>query len=171
VAVNGVRPTAACVLSTAVGYNEDLRRLYAILLVIVFGLPTFAPLLALGQGADTTLPMCCRRDGKHHCMLAMAASGSSQDNRSQDNRSQDNHSQIGAPQQGVRLAAMLPSERCPYGSHGLPGVAHPDWSLDTAAAVFGAVVAHPAGTPQTEALRRIALLRAHQKRGPPVSLL
>jgi hypothetical protein len=161
VAANGVRPTAACVLSTAVGYNEDLRRLYAILLVIVFGLPTFAPLLALGQGADTTLPMCCRRDGKHHCMLAMAASGSSQDNRSQ----------TGAPQQGVRLAAMLPSERCPYGSHGLPGVAHPDWSLDTAAAVFGAVVAHPAGTPQTEALRRIALLRAHQKRGPPVSLL
>jgi hypothetical protein len=171
VAVNGVRPTAACVLSTAVGYNEDLRRLYAILLVIVFGLPTFAPLLALGQGADTTLPMCCRRDGKHHCMLAMAASGSSQDDRSQDNRSQDNRSQIGAPQQGVRLAAMLLSERCPYGSHGLPGVAHPDWSLDTAAAVFGAVVAHPAGTPQTEALRRIALLRAHQKRGPPVSLL
>jgi hypothetical protein len=136
-----------------------LRRFYAIALVLALGLPIFAPLFAFGQAEDASLPACCRRDGKHHCMMLAATS------------SQDSASQIDTPQQGTNLAPTLLSERCPYGSHGLPGVAHPDWSLDTAAAIFGAIVAHPAGTPQTAALRRIAALRAHHKRGPPVTLL
>lgn len=53
-----------------------MRRLLAILLLAVFGLTTATPLLAATQDAthslDAHLPACCRRNGAHHCMMAVA---------------------------------------------------------------------------------------------------
>jgi len=46
-----------------------MRRILALLLLAVFGLPTVAPLLAMGQDIDAHLPACCRRNGAHHCMM------------------------------------------------------------------------------------------------------
>ena len=63
------------------------------------------------------------------------------------------------------------SERCPYGAKSVPSTSHPDWTLDTAQAVFAGVVAHPAVAPQTESKRRISADRSRHKRGPPASLL
>jgi hypothetical protein len=126
-----------------------VRRLLAILIAILVGLPTVTPLFALSMGDDLSRPACCRRDGKHHCMLAdMDMSGASSSNRP-----------------GFNAPSI--SERCPYGAKSVPSTSHPDWSLATAQAVFAGVVAHPAVTPQTESKRRISSDRSRQKRGPP----
>jgi hypothetical protein len=126
-----------------------VRRFYAIALLLLFVLPVIAPLLALGQGIDdTTLPACCRRDGKHNCLLRM------------------NPAMAAFAQRGPSAATVV-GERCPYGSHALPSLAHRDWSAETADAIFAGLVAHPATAPQTEARRRISALRSNQKRGPP----
>lgn len=129
-------------------YNQAVRRLLAIAIVLLLGLPTVAPLFALGTGADPNLPACCRRDGKHHCMLEMSGMTSSASSKSQ-------------------LKTVMLTERCPYGSKSLPGTPHPDWSLSTSAAIFAGVVAHPSVAPQTESQLRVSEDRSRQKRGPP----
>jgi hypothetical protein len=53
-----------------------MRRFLAILLLAAFGLPAVAPLLALGQDAEANLPLCCRRNGAHHCTMGMAQDSS-----------------------------------------------------------------------------------------------
>jgi hypothetical protein len=47
-----------------------VRRLLSLVLLAVFSLPLILPALALGQGPDSNLPACCRRNGKHHCMMS-----------------------------------------------------------------------------------------------------
>jgi hypothetical protein len=126
-----------------------VRRLLAILIALLVGLPTVSPLFALSTGDDLSRPACCRRDGKHHCMLVdMDMSGASSTDR-------------------TGFSAPSVSERCPYGANSVPTTAHPDWTLDTAQAIFAGVVAHPAVAPQTESKRRISAERSRHKRGPP----
>lgn len=50
-------------------YNPYMRRLLAILLLVVSGLPLVPSLMAATQVAngDAHLPACCRRHGAHHC--------------------------------------------------------------------------------------------------------
>jgi hypothetical protein len=129
-----------------------VRRLLAILIAILVGLPAVTPLFALATGDDPGRPACCRRDGKHHCMLVdMQTSGSAASSRSG----------FGAP---------AVSERCPYGAKSAPAKPHSDWSLDIAQAIFAGVVTHPSVAPQTESKRRISADRSRHKRGPPASL-
>lgn len=46
-----------------------MRRVFSILLILVFGL---GPLSATLQARDDrTLPACCRRNGAHHCSMAV----------------------------------------------------------------------------------------------------
>ena len=130
-----------------------MRRLLAILIAILVGLPAVSPLFALVTGDDPSRPACCRRDGKHHCMLAdMDMSGTAYRSR-------------------PGFSAPTLSERCPYGAKSTPATQHPEWTLQTAQAVFAGVVAHPAVTPQTESKRRISADRSRHKRGPPASRL
>jgi hypothetical protein len=50
-----------------------MRRTLALLLVALFSISLFTPLFAADQRSN--LPVCCRRDGAHHCsMPAPAAS-------------------------------------------------------------------------------------------------
>jgi len=44
-----------------------MRRTLALLLVALFSVPLFTPLLAADQRRE--LPACCRRDGQHHCSM------------------------------------------------------------------------------------------------------
>jgi hypothetical protein len=54
-----------------------MRRILAITLLIAFGSPLAVPLLASaadlqGKDAQSKLPICCRRNGNHHCAQTMA---------------------------------------------------------------------------------------------------
>jgi len=50
---------------TRIGYHIRLRRISAFLLLAVFSFGLLAP--AFAAGADSNLPSCCRRAGRHHC--------------------------------------------------------------------------------------------------------
>lgn len=128
-----------------------MRRLGSILLLAVFFLPLLSPLLALGQDADVGLPLCCRRNGAHHCAMSM---------RERTERA-DHHPEFQSPLQS-----------CPYCPVTVAPV-HPDplSSPGTSQAIFAGIVSHPANTPQTESKWRIARDRSRQKRGPPASAL
>ena len=49
-----------------------MRRFIAITLLTIFGLPFASSLFALTPKSDANLPACCRRNGKHHCMMTAA---------------------------------------------------------------------------------------------------
>jgi hypothetical protein len=51
--------------------RSEMRRALASLLLVVFSLPLFAPLLV--ASAVSELPACCLRDGKHRCAMGGAA--------------------------------------------------------------------------------------------------
>ena len=128
-----------------------MRRLISILLLAVFGLPFLLPMLAMGQDAEAGLPACCRRNGKHHCMMSM-------DERGKLVVSHD-------PQ------FQAPAEKCPYcPSSVAPAQPNPLAAPMTAAAIFGDLVSHPTGFAQTEAKRRISRDRSNGKRGPPTQI-
>jgi hypothetical protein len=54
-----------------------MRRILAITLLLAFGSPLAIPLIASAtdlqsKDAQSNLPACCRRNGKHHCDMTMA---------------------------------------------------------------------------------------------------
>jgi hypothetical protein len=118
-----------------------MRRIRAILLVVVYGFTLLGPDAFAGL-ADRKLPTCCRSNGKHHCTLAKTEGGSS-----------DQSFQPG---------------RCPLygGEQAMPPVPIAA-TIKLSAGIFGAVLSHPATHPQTAALHRFSFDRSGQKRGPP----
>ena len=126
-----------------------MRRFFSILLLAVFGLPLVSPLFALGKNAEAGLPACCRKDGKHHCMMSMSERAK-------------------LPQDDPQWSA--PTERCPYYPQATIA-SHKDLFTPSASdAVFASLVNHPSGVAQTESKRRISRDRSRQKRGPPTIL-
>ena len=125
-----------------------MRKLVSILLLAVFGLPFALPMLAMGQNGEAGLPACCRRNGKHHCMMSMNGSGE---------LVVIHDSQFKAP-----------AEKCPYcPSSVAPAQPNPLAAPQAAAAIYGSLVSHPTGFAQIEAKRRISRDRSNGKRGPP----
>jgi hypothetical protein len=121
-----------------------MRRFLAILLLAAFGLPAVAPLLALGQDADANLPLCCRRNGAHHCTMGMAPDSS-------------------APAVSARCASFpQPSAVAPL----LKLTA-----LTTAQPLFKLPNATLTSPTQAETQRRISRERSRQTRGPPPETL
>jgi len=120
-----------------------MRRVLAWLLLAVFSFPLIAP--AMFADAESQLPECCRRGGKHHCAMAMDEA---------------------APAPGVTLRSVR--QRCPLYSGALSAPGEYAAVLKSAGAVFGALVSHPATQLQVEAGYRISFSRSAQKRGPPV---
>jgi hypothetical protein len=53
--------------------RSGMRRALASLLLAVFSLPLFAPLVIANPASE--LPACCLRDGKHHCAMGGPQSG------------------------------------------------------------------------------------------------
>lgn len=125
-----------------------MRKLISILLLAVFGLPFLLPMLAMGQDAEAGLLACCRRDGKHHCMMSMDERG----------KLVISHE----PQ------FKAPTEKCPYcPSSVTPAQPNPLAAPPIEAAIYGDFFSHPAGFTQTETRRRISRDRSNGKRGPP----
>jgi hypothetical protein len=127
-----------------------LRRLLSILLFGATLLPLIAPMLSTGAVAESTLPACCRRGGKHHCAMSaeeralMMGDGASK---------------------AVRVTAPL--DQCPYRQHSLGAVHLQVFTPETTAARSVGVLQRLSAAAQAECLRRISFDRSRQKRGPP----
>ncbi|WP_176441779.1 hypothetical protein [Granulicella rosea] len=121
-----------------------MKRILSILVLLLFGLPLAAPLLALAQDAplEAATHACCRRGGAHHCMSPETSAN---------------------PGAGLRA----PLERCPYAPASVVATGRQMLVPGASAAIFAELVSHPAVHAQTESRRRIALDRARRKRGPP----
>lgn len=126
---------------------EALRKLLAITLLALFGLPFASSLLALTPRGDSNLPACCRKNGKHHCMMGMEERRASM---------------------GDSPVFHAPIDKCPYAPAALLSGPHPTVAGVPSAQIFFAdLVSHPTASAQTESKRRISRDRSRQKRGPP----
>ncbi|MBB5066623.1 hypothetical protein [Granulicella mallensis] len=117
-----------------------MRRALTLLLLAVFGLPTVAPLLAMGQDTDSHLPICCRRNGDHHCAMGMS--------------------------QPTTTPAV--SARCPHFPQ--PTVPSPTGTfaaLVTPAQLVQIDLSILAAPQRADTQRRISRERSRHKRGPP----
>ena len=125
-----------------------MRRIVGICLVLLYWL---GPLMALvPASAESRLPACCRRGGRHHCMMNMAERAALE----------DGHTHWSAP-----------ASKCPIFPDQLRA-AHTPLSLYQSIPVsFISFASHPNGVAQSESKRRISLDRSRSKRGPPESQL
>ena len=129
-----------------------MKRVTAILLFAALLLPFALPAFALGQDADAGVPICCRRNGAHHCAMSVGE-----------------RAQMSANESAAGTSTWhAPRERCPFCPSTAPAFSHID-SLTRAASevIFLPAFGKPTGLPQTESRRRIARDRSRQKRGPP----
>ena len=121
-----------------------MRRLLAAaaLAWINFTLVYMAISFAFGAGPVSSLPMCCRRDGKHACSLIAQS-----------------------PFSGPTFQAA----RCPLypGARAVPAQAKAS-GLNPFVTVHAAIASRAAAQPRTKARYRMSYSRAGQKRGPPV---
>jgi hypothetical protein len=123
-----------------------MRKLLSILLLVVFGLPVAAPLFAGTADGEALRPACCRKNGKHHCMMNMGE-----------------HSQLA--QRDPRFNA--PAEKCPYHPWDVVVSRSNLYTAPLSGAIFASLVSHPTGVAQTESKRRISRDRSRLERGPP----
>ena len=122
-----------------------MRRTIALALTVIFSWTLIAPIL--GPGAGANLPSCCRRNGKHHCMM----------------RGME-------PAAGDRKGFTSVSEKCPCPPAATFAVHSPVFKPEAGKRFCAQVVTYQARASRTEALRNISFLRSHPKRGPPSPL-
>ncbi|WP_083345753.1 DUF2946 family protein [Terriglobus roseus] len=123
-----------------------MRKLLAILLLVVFGLPLASSLFALTPRSEASLPACCRRAGMHHC-TQMAQ---------QDEQPTDH-----------RHVSVL-QEKCPCCPAVLSlGTGTNLLAPPSAPLLFTALQGQSTVVTQAELSQRIAHDRARGKRGPP----
>ena len=129
---------------------SPLRKLLAIALLVAFGLPFASSLFALTPKSKVNLPACCRRNGKHHCVMSIPE---------RQNATND----------GTQFSA--PPDKCPYCPSSIAaGHTNPLASGAHTASARVCVSSHPTGLVQTESKRRISRDRSRQKRGPPIPI-
>jgi len=120
-----------------------MRRFWAILLVVFSSFSLIAPVVFFSD-ADSPLPACCRRNGKHACAMLASQSGPS-----------------GASAQAARCPLFPATKAMPGRTASVPG---------NRQAIFAGLVSNPAAHPQIEAQYRICHSRAGLERGPPTPL-
>jgi hypothetical protein len=127
-----------------------MRRILAITLFAVLAMPAILPLAVPAANDESQLPICCRRDGKHHCAMLETATTAME-----------------LQSQGLSLRSQ--PAPCPYRSSKIT-LAHSFGFYPPATfAFYAAVIEHPAVQQQTNLRRLISEARCHQKRGPPAS--
>jgi len=117
-----------------------VRRLLAISLLLLLMVPAVLPLFG-AKAVEATLPACCRRNGKHHCMMYMAWM--------------------------QERAFRTVHEKCPYDIAPPAVMVLPPFKPSAPASIFAGILCHPSVVAQTEVQRRISFDRSRQKRGPP----
>jgi hypothetical protein len=124
-----------------------VRRTLSISLLLLFMLPLVSPLFA-ASAADANVPVCCRRNGEHHCIMAKIAQRSA----------------------GEPKAASIQA-RCPYNLAAPAAVNLPFVPDEIRTAIFADAIGDPARSTQSQVRIRIPFDRSHQKRGPPSPIL
>lgn len=127
-----------------------VRRFISISLLLLLILPLASPLFAAST-TDAEVPVCCRRDGKHHCMMAKVAKSLAGDS--------------------VKAETVTFQERCPYNLASPAAVNLPFVPDEIQARVSADTVCNPVCAVPSEAHLHIVLDRSHQKRGPPSLIL
>ncbi len=127
-----------------------VRRLLSILLLAVVGLPLAAPIFAATSGSESSLPACCRRAGKHHCMGAMEMG-----------------SEAVASRPSSKPSVLAPRENCPYAPASVASVLHDVFGAPVVMTDFDVLQSHDAVVVQAESKGRISRIRSRPKRGPP----
>jgi hypothetical protein len=122
-----------------------MHRSVASILMLLFSWLIVQPLVA--SSGELSLPSCCRKSGKHHCMMTRTA-----------------QTDTG---RGVKSIA----EKCPCCPHSTTASQAQSIAPGTGNAIFAGLVRHPAVSPQTEAGYRISRSRSQHKRGPPTLIL
>lgn len=124
-----------------------MRKLISILLLAVFGLPVVSPLFAATQAADAGLPPCCRRNGKHHCMM-----------KTEERNAVSDH----------LPAFATPSERCPYFPAFVLRVQGDPFAAPERDKTLSPPAVLPVVLTQRLSIFAVPAQTAHLKRGPPV---
>jgi hypothetical protein len=120
-----------------------VRRACGLLLVLLFSLPLIAPAFTSAPD-EASLPACCRRNGKHHCVMYRMMMGE------------------------VASRATTVSEKCPYSPFGHVALMLPHVFVSHSTPAVSSSPTGPAAiVREAEAGYRIALDRARHKRGPP----
>jgi hypothetical protein len=121
-----------------------MRRTIALTVLTIISWMLIAPLFA--PGAEASLPPCCRRHGKHHCMMRRME-------------------RPGSKQNGLATA----SEKCPCAPAATGAVYSRCYKPEAGKQIQAAAVGPAARAPETDALHRISFLHSHPKRGPPAA--
>lgn len=118
-------------------YHIALQRILAILLLALTGFPLVGP--AIASANASSLPACCRKEGKHHC--------------TQPDRT------------GPSFVASSCCSSFPVAA---PVTPHDSWAIGAGVSSSVAqIYSDPAGLAQTEVHYRVSESRGWQKRGPP----
>jgi hypothetical protein len=123
-----------------------MRRSIALSLVLLFSCLLMAPLFA--PDGEANLPACCRRGGKHHCIM---------------------HGMMHIGGKGTGFASV--SQKCPCLPESTGAVHTATCKPEAGQRFYAEILFHPARAPQTGARARISFYRSHQKRGPPTPLV
>ena len=120
-----------------------MRRVVALPLLALFSFALIEPAVYV-SGDQSSIPECCRREGKHRCAMPQGSDPAS--------------------------GPVLQPERCPsFPAHALTPRAD-SGTVAVYEAVAGAFAGGRALDSQPESLCLISFSRAGQKRGPPISL-
>ena len=127
-------------------YDTSVQRICAVLLLAILSSSLITPLLSATTPAST-IPACCRKDGKHHCSMA--------------NMKQQHDEAAVAP---VKFTTGKCSQ---FPNTGAVPIAYNADAPPAALVFYAAIVSHPTAHAQTEAQFRVSFSRSSQKRGPP----
>lgn len=116
--------------------------------MLVIAVPAITPLFAFTARAE--VPACCRRGGKHHCMMLEA--------------------QQAAIAEGRQPILTQASERCPFQSKACPATRNSQTIAGDNSTSIANLIIQPTLPPQERRLQQISFQDSHQRRGPPAEL-
>jgi len=125
-----------------------VRRILSISLLLLLTLPLVSPLFA-SSATDASVPACCRRVGKHHCLMMMGAVARS------------------SASDSTQAKSATVQESCPYTLVASVAINLPFVPDEVRTAISASTLSAAADPIPTEVARQISLDRSHQKRGPP----
>jgi hypothetical protein len=122
-----------------------MRRVMASLVAVLFGWLLILPVFAASN--QSNLPLCCRKNGKHHCAMGS----------------------IQSP--GSESAIATLGQKCPYLPHAIAAAHSESYAPANVPFSLSGLIGHSAALPRTEAGYHVSFHRSTTDRGPPLSSL